>query len=174
MVAPCILRRRPVMPIRPDPRADACADTPPARPSRRPATTRDPRPIRRLAMAWFLAALAPMRAWAQPAGRHAHAHGGLEQHIGPYEVGLVVRGTTVALTILDDREQPVDAAGFGATAVVLARGNERRTIEFQPAGANRLTATIGFPFDGKFRASVTLRGPGGTLGTARFNVDPVR
>ena len=72
--------------------------------------------------------------------------------------------------------------GYGAprallrreAAVALARGNERRTMEFRPAGANRLAARVDFPFDGKFRATVTLRGPGGDLGQARFNVDATR
>ncbi|MFC7694077.1 hypothetical protein ACFQY5_35720 [Paeniroseomonas aquatica] len=87
---------------------------------------------------------------------------------------LTVRGAEATLTILDDKEQPVDATGIGATAVVLARGNERRTVEFRHAGANRLGAKVDFPFEGKFRATVALRGPSGSLGSARYSVDPVR
>ena len=117
--------------------------------------------------------LAPSLAWAQGTG-HGHAHSGNEVRIGRYEVELVVRGTEATLLVRDEREQPVDAASLGATAVALARGNERRTFDFRPAGDNRLAARIDFPFEGKFRATVTLRGPGGDLGTGRFNVDPVR
>lgn len=117
-------------------------------------------------------AAAPAPSWAQ-AG-HGHAHTGQEQKIGAYEVGLVVRGGEATLAITDERDQPIDASRFSATAVALARGNERRTVEFRPAGANRLAAKVDFPFDGKFRATVTLRGPGGDLGQARFNVDPAR
>jgi hypothetical protein len=117
-------------------------------------------------------AAAPEPSWAQ-AG-HGHAHTGQEQKIGAYEVGLVVRGGEATLAITDERDQPIDTAGFSATAMALARGNERRTMEFRPAGANRLAAKVDFPFDGKFRATVTLRGPGGDLGQARFNVDPAR
>lgn len=116
----------------------------------------------------------PAAAWGQSAGGHGHAHSGQEQKIGPYEVELTVRGSDATLTILDGREQPVDVARLSATAVALARGNERRTIEFRPADANRLAARIDFPFDGKFRATVTLRGPAGDLGSARYNIDPVR
>ncbi|MCO6416121.1 hypothetical protein JYK14_08070 [Siccirubricoccus sp. KC 17139] len=119
------------------------------------------------------AALAPALAWAQGAG-HGHAHSGNEVKIGRHEVELVVRGGQATLSIVDDKEQPVDAAAFGATAVVLARGNERRTLEFRPAGGNRLVAPVDFQVDGKFRATVALRGPGGELGTGRFNVDAVR
>lgn len=117
--------------------------------------------------------LAPSLAWAQGAG-HGHAHSGNEVRIGRHEVELVVRGGQATLSVVDDKEQLVDAAAFGATAVVLARGNDRRTMEFRPAGGNRLVAPVDFPVDGKFRATVTLRGPGGELGTGRFNVDPVR
>ena len=113
------------------------------------------------------------RAHAQQPGR-GHAHTGQEQKIGPYEVELAVRGGDATLAISDDKEQPVDASRFSATAVALARGNERRTMEFRPAGANRLAAKVDFPFEGKFRATVTLHGPGGDFGQARFNVDPAR
>ncbi|MCB4825514.1 hypothetical protein [Roseicella aerolata] len=119
------------------------------------------------------AILVPALAWAQGAG-HGHVHSGNEVKIGRHEVELVVRGGQATLSIVDEKEQPVDAAAFGATAIVLARGNERRTLEFRPAGGNRLAAPVDFQVDGKFRATVTLRGPGGELGTGRFNIDPVR
>lgn len=127
----------------------------------------------------FLAGgMVPLLAWTAGAraqgGGHGHAHSGNEVKIGRHEVELVVRGNEATLLVRDERDRPVDAAAFGATAVVLARGNERRTMEFRPAGANRLVAPVDFPFDGKFRATVTLRGPGGDLGTGRFNVDAVR
>ena len=120
-----------------------------------------------------MAALTPVLGWAQSGG-HGHAHSGNEIKIGRHEVGLEVRGGQATLSIVDEKEQPVDAATFGATAVVLARGNERRTLEFRPAGGNRLVAPVDFAVDGKFRATVTLRGPGGDIGTGRFNVDPMR
>lgn len=105
---------------------------------------------------------------------HGHAHQGQEVKIGNYEVELIVRANEATLVVLDAQERPVDAARFSASAVVLARGNERRTIEFRHAAANRLTAPIDFGFDGKFRATVTLRGPDGVVGTGRFSVDPIR
>ncbi|MBX6741100.1 MAG: hypothetical protein IRY87_03515 [Acetobacteraceae bacterium] len=128
---------------------------------------------------WFLAGgVALPLVWTAGAraqgGGHGHAHSGQEQKIGRYEVELMVRAAEAVLLVRDERDQPVDAAPLGATAVVLARGNERRTMEFRPAGGNRLVAPVDFPFDGKFRATVTLRGPAGDLGTGRFNVDPAR
>jgi FixH len=128
-----------------------------------------------LAVATLIVLSVPHAGWAQGAASgHGHAHTGQEQKIGSYEVELAVRGREATLTLLDDKEQPVESAQFTATAVALARGNERRTLAFRPAGANRLTAPVDFPFDGKFRATVTLRGPGGDVGTARYNIDPVR
>ncbi len=120
-----------------------------------------------------MAALAPVTGRAQGGG-HGHAHSGNEVRIGRHEVGLEVRGGQATLSIVDEKEQPVDAAAFGATATVLARGNERRTLEFRPAGGNRLVAPVEFAVDGKFRATVVLRGPGGDLGTGRFTIDPMR
>ncbi|SDD99432.1 hypothetical protein [Belnapia rosea] len=117
------------------------------------------------------AILAPATLRAQ---NHGHAHSGNEVKIGRHEVELVVRGTQATLTIRDEKDQPVDTTGFGATATVLARGNERRSLEFRPAGANRLVAPVDFPVDGKFRATVALRGPAGELGTGRFAIDPAR
>jgi hypothetical protein len=126
----------------------------------------------------FLAGgLTPLLAWnagALARGGHGHAHSGNEVRIGRHEVALTVRGAEASLLVRDERDQPVDSALFGATAVVLGRGKERRTVEFRPAGTNRLVAPVDFPFDGEFRATVTLRGPGGDLGTGRFNIDPVR
>jgi len=127
---------------------------------------------------FLAAAVVPLLAWTVGAraqgGGHGHAHSGKEVKIGRHEVELVVRGSEATLLVRDERDQPVDAASFSATAVALARGNERRALEFRPAGGNWLVAPVDFPFDGKFRATVTLRGPGGELGTGRFNVDPVR
>ncbi|MGG5811635.1 hypothetical protein [Falsiroseomonas sp. CW058] len=109
-------------------------------------------------------------------GAHAHAsHGGQVQKIGAYEVEFVARGGQIQLYILDDQDRPVDAGQFRATAVVLARGNDQRSVDMAPAGENRLAARLDFPVDGRVRATVTLRGTGGAeVGRARFSVDQAR
>ena len=76
----------------------------------------------------FLAGgMVPLLAWTAGAraqgGGHGHAHSGNEVKIGRHEVELVVRGNEATLLVRDERDRPVDAAAFGATAVVLARGN---------------------------------------------------
>jgi len=112
--------------------------------------------------------LLPTGAFAQ----HNHPHqGGQTQIIGPYEVELVVKGTELTLFVLDKKDQKVDAAQLSGAAEVLAKGNERKTVSFKPAGDNKLAAVIDFPIEGKLRATVTLRGAQGEVGKGRYAVD---
>jgi nitrogen fixation protein FixH len=115
---------------------------------------------------------APAVAWAQDHG-HSH-HGGQEIKIGNYQAELVVKGADVALFVNDAKDQKVDASGLTATAVVLAKGNQQKTIQLVPAGENKLAAKIDFPVEGKFRATVTLKNAGGELGKGRYNLDVTR
>jgi hypothetical protein len=113
--------------------------------------------------------LAPAVAWAQA---HGHSHrGGQEVKIGAYEAELVVKGADVTLYINDAKDQKVDASGFTATAVVLAKGNQQKSITLTPAGENQLAAKIDFPVEGKFRATVTLKTASGEVGKGRYNLD---
>lgn len=108
-------------------------------------------------------------------GSHGHPHqGGQTQMIGPYEVELVAKGTEVTLFILDDKDQKVDASRLSGSAEVLAKGNERKTVELKPAGDNKLAAPINFQIEGKFRATVTLRNAQGEVGKGRYAVDASR
>ena len=118
--------------------------------------------------------LSPTGGFAQRQG-HNHPHqGGQTQIIGPYEVELVAKGTEVTLFILDDKDQKVNAAGLSGSAEVLAKGNERKTVELKAAGDNKLAAPINFPVEGKFRATVTLRNAQGEVGKGRYAVDVSR
>lgn len=116
--------------------------------------------------------LAPAFAWAQGHG-HSH-HGGQEVKIGTYEVELVVKGSDVSLYINDAKDQKVDASGFSATAVVLAKGNQQKSVTLMPAGDNKLAGKIDFAIEGKFRASVTLKTAAGEVGKGRYNLDVSR
>jgi hypothetical protein len=117
--------------------------------------------------------LLPAGAGAQSRGDHPH-QGGQTQIIGPYEVELVPKGTEVTLFVLDKKDQKVDAARLSGTAEVLAKGNERKTISFKPAGDNKLSAPIDFAIEGKFRATVTLKNAQGEVGKGRYAVDVIR
>ena len=115
---------------------------------------------------------APAAAWAQAHG-HSH-HGGQEVKIGSYEAELVVKGSDVTLYLNDAKDQKIDASKFTATAVVLAKGNQQKTVELAPAGENRLIGKIDFPIEGKFRATVTLKTASGEVGKGRYNLDMSR
>ena len=118
--------------------------------------------------------LAPGAALAQ-AHAHAAPNGGQVQKIGSFEAELVVKGSDAMLYVLDDKEQKVDASKYSATAVVLAKGNEQKTLELKPAGTNMLAAKVDFPVEGKFRATVTLKSGASEVGKGRYSVDlPVR
>jgi hypothetical protein len=131
---------------------------------------------RRAAIILATACAAALPAAARAQGGHGHAHhGGQAQKIGRYEAELVVRGADMTLHVLDANDRPVDASRFVATAQVLARGNEQRTIELRPAGDNRLAGRVDFPVEGRFRATVTLReADGGEIGRGRYALDPPR
>ena len=117
-------------------------------------------------------ALTPAAALAQGQGHaHAAANGGQIQKIGVYEAELVVKGADVMLYLVDDKEQKVDASTFSATATVLAKGNEQKTLELKPSSANLLTGKEDFPGDGKFRATVTLKSGANEIGKGRYSLD---
>ena len=115
---------------------------------------------------------APGAALAQ-AHSHAHAapNGGQIQQIGTYEAELVAKGSDMMLYVVDDQEKKVDVSKFSATAVVLAKGNQQKTVEMMPSGENRLLGKVDFPVEGKFRATVTLKTATGEAGKGRYNLD---
>jgi hypothetical protein len=116
--------------------------------------------------------LAPAAAGAQG---HGHSHrGGQEVRIGTYEVELTVAGSEMTLHVNDPTDRKVNTDGFAATAVVLAKGNQQKTVELTHAGDNRLVGKIDFATDTRFRATVTLRTPKGEAGKGRYNFDATR
>ncbi|NNM74231.1 hypothetical protein HJG44_17845 [Enterovirga sp. DB1703] len=82
-----------------------------------------------------------------------------------------MKGSDVMLFLVDEKEQKVEASPYAATASVLAKGNQQKTVELKPAGDNKLAAKIDFPVDGKFRASLTLKKGPAEIGKARYNLD---
>jgi hypothetical protein len=116
--------------------------------------------------------VSPALAWAQD---HAHSHhGGQELKIGAYQAELVVKGAEMTLFVNDAKDQKIDASGFKATAVVLAKGNQQKTVELSPGGDNKLVGKVDFPVEGKFRATVTLKNAGGEIGKGRYNLGMAR
>lgn len=127
----------------------------------------------RIAASAFIVSLGlavPTWALAQ-AHSHAAPNGGQIQKIGSYEGELVVKGSDIALYVVDANEKKVDAAPLSATALVLAKGNEQKAVELKPAGDNKLAGKVDFPYEGKFRATVSLRTASGEAGKARYSLD---
>ena len=75
------------------------------------------------------------------------------------------------LYVLDDKDQKVDATKFSAMAVVLAKGNEQKTVELKPGNDNMLSGRADFAVDGKFRATVILKSGSAEIGKGRYNID---
>jgi hypothetical protein len=124
---------------------------------------------------WALAFVMLLMAAAAGAQEHGHSHrGGQEVRIGIYEVELTVANSEMTLHVNDTSDQKVNAEGFTATAVVLAQGNQQKTVELAHAGDNRLIGAIGFATDARFRATVTLRTPKGEVGKGRYNLNVTR
>jgi len=118
--------------------------------------------------------LTPAFAVAEPGHGHSH-RGGQEVRIGGiYEVELVVAGSEMTLHVNDTKDQKVDAAGFSATAVVLAKGNQQRTVELAHAGDNKLVGKLDFATETRFRATVTLRNAKAEVGKGRYNLNVTR
>jgi nitrogen fixation protein FixH len=109
----------------------------------------------------------PVLAWAQD-------QGGQEIKIGNYQAELVVKGAEMTLFVNDAKDEKIDASGLKATAVVLAKGNQQKTVELSPGGDNKLVGKVDFPVEGKFRATVTLKNASGEIGKGRYNLDMAR
>ena len=86
-----------------------------------------------LAMALFL--VGP--AWG------SDKHGGQEVEAGNYHVELVVKDKELSLYIRDKGDKPIDPKQTKASASVLS-GKDKATVEFAPAGSDRMTAQAPF------------------------------
>jgi hypothetical protein len=130
--------------------------------------------MRSLALAFALSLAAAQAAFAhgqQHSAAHAH-HGGTALQIGSYEAELVAHGDEMTLFLRDRNEREIDASKLSASALVLAKGNERRRVALQPAGGNKLVGRLDFAIEGKLRAIVTLKDASGAeLGMGRYSVD---
>lgn len=125
--------------------------------------------LRRTLLATALVAL------SYPAFAQGHSHsapnGGQIVNIGKLEAELVARNGEISLFLTDAKDMKVNAASYSASAVVLAKGNEQKTVELTPSGDNRLAGKFDFVVDGRLRATVTLKGQDGEIGKGRYNTD---
>ena len=80
----------------------------------------------------------------------------------------------MTLYLNDENDKPADAANFAATSLVLAKGNQQKSVELKPAGGNKLVGKGDFQVEDKVRATVTLVASGSELGKARYSLDAKR
>lgn len=128
-------------------------------------------PLRAVCLSSLMLVAVSGGAYAQHAHSHAAPNGGQVQKIGKFEAELAVKGAQATLYVTDENDKKVDAGSMAATAVVLAKGNQQKTVEMKPAGDNKLASAIDFPVEGKFRATVTLRDGTAEVGKARYSLD---
>src|SRR2546429_6471250 len=77
----------------------------------------------------------------------AYAHGpdkgpkgGRQVEVGDYHVEMVAKDTQLAVYLRDNKNKPIDAAGFRATGIFVVDGKPQR-IELKTESANKLSGT---------------------------------
>ena len=94
------------------------------------------------------------------------AHGGLMQEAQELWVELVVKGTDVAVYVVDEARKPVPATQISGTATVLVGGQSYK-VELSASGGDGVLGKLPAPVTGNVVAVVALKG-GGKAVSARF------
>lgn len=94
------------------------------------------------------------------------AHGGLVQEAQELWVELVVKGTDVAVYVVDEARKPVPATQISGTATVLVGGQSYK-VELSASGGDGVHGRLPAPVTGSVVAVVALK-VGGKPVSARF------
>lgn len=94
------------------------------------------------------------------------AHGGLMQEAQELWVELVVKGTDVAVYVVDEARKPVPATQISGTATVLVGGQSYK-VELSASGGDGVLGRLPAPVTGNVVAVVALK-VGGKAVSARF------
>jgi hypothetical protein len=108
---------------------------------------------------------------ATPALAHAPKigpHGGAQADAGDYHVEIVAKDTTLEVYVRDHSDNPVPAAGFKGTAILVVDGKPQR-IPLTPAAENRLTGTSPVVLPAAPKGAVQITPPKGATAQAKFN-----
>lgn len=98
----------------------------------------------------------------------ANQHGGQAVKAPPYNLELVVDGSTLNLYVSDDHNQPLDASDAVVDVVVLA--NKKKTkLALKHQADNRLAGQGDFISDKKMKVIVYLQMPGAKKVSGRFS-----
>ncbi|AYO86681.1 adenylosuccinate synthase [Methylobacterium brachiatum] len=94
------------------------------------------------------------------------AHGGLMQEAQELWVELVVKGTDVAVYVVDEARKPVPATQISGTATVLVGGQSYK-VELSASGGDGVQGRLPAPVTGNVVAAVALK-VGGKAVSAHF------
>jgi hypothetical protein len=108
-----------------------------------------------------------MAATALAHGPNKGLNGGVQVDAGNHHVELLSKGTTLAVYLYDENDEPVDAKGAKATGIFVIDGKPQR-IELTAESANKLSgaAPIDLPTNLKGAVQITL--PSGKSIQAKF------
>ena len=120
--------------------------------------------MKRLALV-IAAALISATAFAH--GPDKGANGGPQVDAGDYHVEMIAKGTQLAVYLRDDKDKPVDAAGFKATGIFVVAGKPQR-IELKPESANKLVGTSSVALPATLKGVVQITLPAGKTVQAKF------
>jgi hypothetical protein len=95
------------------------------------------------------------------------ANGGRQVDAGDYHVEMIAKGTQLAVYLRDDKDKPVDAAGFKATGIFVVAGKPQR-IELKPESANKLVGTSSVALPQALKGAVQITLPTGKTVQAKF------
>jgi hypothetical protein len=95
-------------------------------------------------------------------------NGGLVVDAGSYHAELVADGSdTVTLFLYDGSDQPIESAGFKATAILVVNSKPVR-FALEPAGGQKLTGKAPGPVEAGVKGAVQLTAPDGSTAQAKF------
>jgi hypothetical protein len=95
------------------------------------------------------------------------ANGGPQVDAGDYHVEMIAKGTQLAVYLRDDKDKPIDAAGFKATGIFVVAGKPQR-IELKPESANKLVGTSSVALPATLKGVVQITLPAGKTVQAKF------
>jgi hypothetical protein len=94
-------------------------------------------------------------------------NGGKQVDAGDYHVEMVAKDTQLAVYLRDDKDKPVDAAGFKATGIFVVGGKPQR-IELKTESANKLIGTSPVALPATLKGAVQIILPTGKTVQAKF------
>lgn len=94
-------------------------------------------------------------------------NGGRQVDAGDYHVEMVAKDTQLAVYLRDDKDRPVNAAGFKATGIFVVGGKPQR-IELKAETANKLIGTSPVTLPPTLRGAVQIVLPTGKTVQAKF------